>query len=212
LPSTPVSSAPKGDDFFLQADEKLRKFDYKGALEGFNQALRINPNYEAAYTGRGVAREYLGDKKGAIDDLSQAIRLNPNNVRSYPARGTIRFRLGDKQGAEIDLKKVLSLDIDAKDYRAYGNRGILRSELGDKQGAIADYNQAIRINPNDGRAYNNCGNVRYKLGTSRMRSQTGKKQPLFTKLKTTKSITNMYLKNYKSLVFDKPSIYSGRTV
>jgi tetratricopeptide (TPR) repeat protein len=162
--STPVSSAPKGDDFFLQADEKLRKFDYKGALEGFNQALRINPNYEAAYAGRGVARTQLEDKKGAIDDLSQAIRLNPNNVRAYAVRGSNRFYLGDKPGAEADLKKVLSLNIDSKDYRAYNNRGILRSQLGDKKGAIADYDQAIRIDPSFTIAYSGRGAVRSELG------------------------------------------------
>lgn len=162
-PSTPTSSAPKADDFFLQADVKLRKLDYKGSLEGFNQALRINPNYEAAYIGRGTARNNLKDEKGAIDDLSKAIRLNPNNVRAYAARGLARF-LSDKQGAEADLKKVMSLSIDEKDDRAYHDRGVLRMFFKDKKGAIADFDQAIRINPNNGSAYTSRGYVRDFLG------------------------------------------------
>jgi tetratricopeptide (TPR) repeat protein len=163
-PSTPTSSAPKGDDFFLQADTKLSKGDYKGALADFNQVLRLNPNYKAAYTGRGVARGGLGDLKGAIEDLSQALQIDPNNIRALAARGDWRFEAGDKQGAEADLKQSLKISMDAEDYKAYMNRGNLRKNLGDKQGALADYNQAIRINPNFAFAYSNRGSFRLGLG------------------------------------------------
>jgi len=37
-------------------------------------------------------------------------------------------------------------------------------DLGDKQGAVADYNQAIAINPQNADAYNNRGNSKYDLG------------------------------------------------
>jgi tetratricopeptide (TPR) repeat protein len=164
VPSTPASSALEGDDFFLQADAKLKQGDYKGALTDFDQVLRLNPKYEAAYTGRGVAKSNLGNKKGAIDDLNQALLINPNNVRAYGERGSLRFQAGDKKGAEADLKQSLTLNIDAQDYRAYINRGNLRDKLGDKQGAIADYDQAIRINPNDAIIYSNRGVVRVNLG------------------------------------------------
>jgi tetratricopeptide (TPR) repeat protein len=163
-PSPSVPSGPKADDFFLQADEKLDKADYKGAIADFNQVLRLNPNYEAAYTGRGIARDNSGDKKGAIEDLSQAIRINPNNVRAYSARGLNKAELGDKQGAEADFKKSLSLNIDTQDYRAYVNRGGVHSALGDKQGAIADLDQAIRLDPKFASAYVNRGTARSALG------------------------------------------------
>jgi tetratricopeptide (TPR) repeat protein len=160
--STPT--APKADDFFLQADEKLSRADYKGAIADFTQVLRLNPNYGLAYTGRGVARGNSGDKKGAIEDLSQAVRINSDNVRAYAVRGLIKFELGDEQGAEADFKKTLNLNIDAQDYRAYLNRGTVRLKLGDKQGAITDYNQTIRLNPNFAMAYSNRGGVRAELG------------------------------------------------
>ncbi|MFM5961315.1 MAG: tetratricopeptide repeat protein, partial [Dolichospermum sp.] len=45
----------------------------------------------------------------------------------------------------------------------YNNRGNVRNDLGDKQGAIDDFNQAIKINPNDANAYINRGFTKYEL-------------------------------------------------
>lgn len=163
-PSTPATSIPTGDDFFLQADEKLSKLDYQGALNDFNQVLRLNPNYELAFAGRGIVKGNLGDTKGAIDDLSQAIRMNPNNVRAYGARGSFKLRAGDKKGAELDLKQSMTLNVDDKDYRAYFNRGKLRKALEDTKGAIIDFNKTLTINPNFALAYIDRGAARYALG------------------------------------------------
>jgi tetratricopeptide (TPR) repeat protein len=163
-PSTPAAFAPKADDYFLQADVKLDKGDYKGALTDFDRVLRLNPNYEAAYTGRGVAKGNLGDRKGAIEDFSQAIRIDPNNVRAYAARGNLRFETGDKQGAQTDLKQLMNVSRESEDYRAYFNRARLRESLGDKQGALTDYNQALGMNSNFAFAYSNRGKLYADLG------------------------------------------------
>ncbi|NMG20439.1 trypsin-like peptidase domain-containing protein, partial [Brasilonema bromeliae] len=76
-PSTQVATKPKADDFFIQAGDKYKKRDFKGAIADLNQALRINPNYANAYFGRGVVRYDLGDKQAAIADFNQALRINP---------------------------------------------------------------------------------------------------------------------------------------
>ena len=44
------------------------------------------------------------------------------------------------------------------------NLGYNKSNLGDNQGAIADYNQAIKIQPDYSYAYNNRGSAKYELG------------------------------------------------
>jgi tetratricopeptide (TPR) repeat protein len=161
--SAPTPLAPKADDFFLQADVKLSLGDAQGALAGFDQVLRLNPRYESAYTGRGVARGNLGDYKGAIEDLSQAIRFNPRDVRAYAVRGSYKAETGDIQGAVADLTQSMTIGIAPEDYRAYRNRGMLRDKLKDSQGALKDYAQSIQINPNDAVAYSNRGFTHSKL-------------------------------------------------
>ena len=48
-------------------------------------------------------------------------------------------------------------------FENHYDRGIRRLHLGDHRGAIEDFNQAIRINPNNDDAYNNRGVARLHL-------------------------------------------------
>ncbi|MFN6197618.1 MAG: tetratricopeptide repeat protein, partial [Dolichospermum sp.] len=136
--------------------------DKQGAIDDYNQAIKINPNYAQAYYNRGKVRDELGDKPGAIDDFNQAIKINPNLAQAYFGRGNVRDDLGDKPGAIDDFNQAIKINPNYAD--AYNNWGIVRYDLGDKPGAIDDFNQAIKINPNYANAYYNRGKVRDELG------------------------------------------------
>ena len=49
--------------------------DYTGAIEDYNKAIQLNPNYAMAYQGRGTAKYMLDDKNGACTDWSKAGEL-----------------------------------------------------------------------------------------------------------------------------------------
>ncbi len=65
----------KAEDFYAWGVAQAQKADPKGAIEYFNQAISVNPNYAAAYMARGVARYQLLDRVGAIQDAQQAESL-----------------------------------------------------------------------------------------------------------------------------------------
>ncbi len=64
----------------------------------------------------------------------------------------------------LESLTVSPVDETAPNAQFYFNRGVDRSKLGDKQGAIADYTQAIQIDPNYAKAYRYRGVARYNLG------------------------------------------------
>jgi tetratricopeptide (TPR) repeat protein len=157
-----IKLSPRAAFYYNQGIVRYDLGDKPGAIDDYNLAIKINPNYASAYNNRGNVRDDLGDKQGAIDDYNLAIKFNPNYASAYYNRGNVRNELGDKQGAIDDYN--LAIKFNPNYASAYYNRGVVRAELGDKQGAIDDYNLAIKINPNYASAYNNRGVVRAELG------------------------------------------------
>ncbi|HEY7677254.1 MAG TPA: protein kinase [Candidatus Methylomirabilis sp.] len=100
---------------FNRGSEKLRKNDYRGALEDFAESLRSDPKYATAWSGRGYARLRLGEYSASVADLSEALRLSPDLVAAYMHRGEARAGLGDISGALQDYQKAADL------FSAQGN-------------------------------------------------------------------------------------------
>ena len=47
----------------------------EGALQDYNEAIRLKPDYALAFYNRGIARRDKGDVEGALQDYNEAIRL-----------------------------------------------------------------------------------------------------------------------------------------
>jgi tetratricopeptide (TPR) repeat protein/V8-like Glu-specific endopeptidase len=161
-PSVPTATAPKADDFYIQAGDKYDKGDFKGAIADYTKAISLKPKYLDAYNNRGLARYNLGDFQGAIDDYNQSLTINSQDADSYNNRGLARSALGDKKGAIADYNRAI--EINPNYVFAYNNRGIAHNSLDDSKKAIADFNQALKINPNYAEAYGGRGISRYQLG------------------------------------------------
>jgi tetratricopeptide (TPR) repeat protein len=61
--------------------------DWDGAINDFDEALRLNPLRVMAWIKRGNARFNKGDLDEAINDFNQAIRLDPRSVIAWNNRG-----------------------------------------------------------------------------------------------------------------------------
>ena len=59
--------------------------DLDGAMEDFNQALRLDPGDAAAYDRRGQIKLVRGDFAGTIEDENRAIGLDPNSAWILPS-------------------------------------------------------------------------------------------------------------------------------
>ncbi len=88
---------------------RLKKGDYRGAIEDFNKAIEIDPNNSDNFNNRGIARSELGDHQGAIEDYTRAIALDPNDAAAYSNRGNSKSKLKDYEGAISDYSKAIEI-------------------------------------------------------------------------------------------------------
>lgn len=146
---TPVVSSTVSTDqmtakeFYDRGLEKANKEDYKGAIEDYNEALRLSPNYVIVYYSRGYARNQLEDYKEAIEDLNQYIQKNPKDAAARSQRGLAYKELHKYDEAIADLNKAI--EINSKDAYAYNIRGIAYKYQGNYAQAISDYSKAIEL-------------------------------------------------------------------
>lgn len=92
------------------------------AIEDFNKAIEINPDYSIAYNDRGNAFMAKGNTEQAISDYNKALEINPNFANPYYNLGLFYGDKGDYDKAISNYNKAL--EIDTKHYAAYINRAI----------------------------------------------------------------------------------------
>ena len=74
--------AAAAEVLYVQAHNLANEGRYDEAIEKYNKAIELNPNYAIAYAGRGQAYFKLGQYDLAIPDLAKAIELDPNLAKS----------------------------------------------------------------------------------------------------------------------------------
>ena len=70
---------------------------YQRAIEDYNEANRLIPDYAEAYYNRANAYIKLDQKQRAIEDYSEAIRLKPDYTEANMNRGITYLIQGNKE-------------------------------------------------------------------------------------------------------------------
>jgi tetratricopeptide (TPR) repeat protein len=134
--------------------DSIKKKDYDAAIRDSSEAIRLDPNYAAAYYYRGIAYGIMKVHDKAIADYTEAIRLGPNFAPAYSNRGLAFNNKKEYDQAIVDYTEAIRLDPNYA--KAYFNRGCVYGiNKKEYDQAIADYTEAIRLRPNDALAYSN---------------------------------------------------------
>ena len=67
------------DSFYKKGLALLKLGEYHEAIEWFDKALRIDPNYKGALNDKGAALVCLGEYQEAIEWFDKALRIDPNS-------------------------------------------------------------------------------------------------------------------------------------
>jgi tetratricopeptide (TPR) repeat protein/tRNA A-37 threonylcarbamoyl transferase component Bud32 len=135
---------------------------WRQALQAFEEAIELQPDFARAYHDRGMVRRVFRKFDLAVEDFDRALELDPTHAPSFHQRGLTRRDLGDWSGTLDDCTEALRLDEDLVD--AYTLRAAARTSLGDYQGAIADRTAAIRVRPEVGLYWANRAGARSRVG------------------------------------------------
>ena len=103
------SAAGTPEWHFEQGNALFEAGLYDQAIEEYDEAIRLNPEFADAYYNRGAAYGRLGQFQLAIEDCDEAIRLDPENAFAYLLRGAVYSDMGRPIEARADLETAITL-------------------------------------------------------------------------------------------------------
>lgn len=137
---------------------------FKQAIADYTEAIRLDPRSAPAYRNRGRDLLVAGKVKQAIADFSSAIQLEPNDHQAFCDRATAYNRIARHQAALSDANEAIRLAPGfylGHDARGWAHLGLARSAVftfwrkgnaalrkAHFERALADFTEAIRLNPN----------------------------------------------------------------
>ena len=128
---------------------------YDAAIDSYNQAIKIKPDYAEAYNNLGIALKDTGDFNAAIDSYKRAIKIKPDYADAYYNMGNALKGKGEFNAATDSYKQAIKIKPDYAE--AYYNMGIALQDKGELDASIDSYKQAIKIKPDYAEAHNNMG-------------------------------------------------------
>jgi len=125
------------------------------AIQCFNEALRLDPDFPAAHDELGHALERSGRAAEAVEHYKRAVLLRPDYVAAQVDLGNALLRMDTLQEAIAHYEQALQINPDYAD--AHNNLGVALVRLGRPQEAMGHWEQALRINPDYAEAHCNLG-------------------------------------------------------
>ena len=119
--------------------------EYDLALNDYNEAIRLNPNFANYYNNRGIIYRHKHDYDRAIAEYGEAIWLKGDYVAAYYNRALAYSDKGDYDKALMDFGVVLQFN--PRNAFALYARGVTFSKKGNAGAAKADRDAAETTNP-----------------------------------------------------------------
>jgi tetratricopeptide (TPR) repeat protein len=138
---------------YYLANELLRKGQTEEAINHFQSALRIRPDYAMAHNNLGNAFFREGRTDEAISQFQAALELKPDFAEAHYNLGVAFSQSGKTDGAIAQYQKALQLKPDYAHARDnLGKTLFIKGRVGE---AIAQYQEALRFKPDDPAMENN---------------------------------------------------------
>lgn len=132
------------------------------AIEDFNRAAQLFPEYAAIYNNRGNLLLALGLAKEALKDFDRALVLAPSYVAALNNRAGAQMKLGNHAEAMRDFTRAIQLA--PQNAAPLSGRGKAQLALGRPHAASRDFTRAAVVDARFAPAYRNRAEARLETG------------------------------------------------
>ncbi len=125
--------------------------DYAKAIQEYDQAASMQPQFTEAHTNRINARIALRKTQDAMKAAEEFLQRNPDLALAYDLRGKVHMQADRRDQALADFEQAIEKD--PKLTAAWVDRGqiFLSNKAYDK--ALADFSHAIELDPKSDSSY-----------------------------------------------------------
>ncbi|MCA9818152.1 MAG: hypothetical protein KC652_23770 [Cyanobacteria bacterium HKST-UBA01] len=142
--------------YYFRALDKDFSGDYKGSICDLSKLAELDSNYPSLYLDRGLSYRALRDYKNALADFDRSIERDNQGSKCYAHfyKAWIYHHMPGKDDSKAltAIDSAIALNPNQADF--FNFRGWVKyMSLNDLYGSIEDQNQAIKLDPNFGKAY-----------------------------------------------------------
>ena len=148
---------PKDADLaaWMNYGNQLWRYEkYSEAIDAFNRVIEIEPDFDRAYYGIGLAYWGQDAYQQAIATFKKATQINPNSYFYWRYLGYSHGELKQYEEAFAAYEKAIAL---GQDFVLYTEYGTFLTQAQQYDRAITSYDEALNLNPNHPWIYNNRG-------------------------------------------------------
>lgn len=147
---------------------------FQQAVDDLSKSIEADPSQRNAWYNRGIAHFNLKNNAFAIRDFQQALKIQPNDTDSKDYLKLLGVKHENNSDECLKLSGAVAIaactrSIESKQFAGKTladillQRGILQMDLGNDELAVADYSEAIRVDPQFAEAFYNRGIAHNKL-------------------------------------------------
>ena len=144
-----ILAAPKDNDL-QNAIQAFQKGNWALAQKNITIAIKSDPSNADVYYYQGLIYDAYTATGRKIEEAQisydQAIKLNPRHSWAYRQKGQLYYDEGQFDLAVDNFTQAIQIEPSATNYKG---RGAAYVALNEHAGAIADFNEALKLDPLD---------------------------------------------------------------
>lgn len=145
--------------------KKVLDGDLRGAIDEFQKAVALDPEYEKAYFNMAICQYKLKEYEGAVESLTKVLEIKPGFYSALYYRAYSNYRMKAYDAALVDFASLIEKDPRKSDYYRY--RADIYYHRDDFAKAALEYEKMVQIKPDDSFANYRMGMCMLKLRKSK---------------------------------------------